>query len=30
MSEWQVYRLFAQGRGGWGAFRAALRERGVA
>jgi hypothetical protein len=26
-SEWQVYRLFAAGRGGWTAFRAALRER---
>jgi len=27
LSEWQVYRLFADGRGGWTAFRAALRER---
>jgi len=27
LSEWQVYRLFAQGRGGWAAFRAALNER---
>jgi Homing endonuclease associated repeat len=26
LSEWQVYRLFAQGRGGWGAFRAAVSE----
>jgi Homing endonuclease associated repeat len=24
LSEWQVYRLFAQGRGGWSAFRAAV------
>jgi phytoene dehydrogenase-like protein len=27
LSEWQVYRLFAGGRGGWTTFRAALRER---
>jgi hypothetical protein len=27
LSEWQVYRLFADGRGGWPAFGAALRER---
>jgi hypothetical protein len=26
LSEWQVYRLFAQGRGGWEAFRAAVSE----
>jgi len=26
-SEWQVYRLFAGGRGGWTAFQGALRER---
>jgi Homing endonuclease associated repeat len=27
LSEWQVYRLFADGRGGWPAFGVALRER---
>lgn len=27
LSEWQVYRLFADGRGGWSAFGAALSER---
>ena len=27
LSEWQVYRLFAGGRGGWTAFRAVLRDR---
>jgi hypothetical protein len=27
LSEWQVYRLFAGGRGGWTAFRVALRGR---
>ncbi|MGH3036703.1 MAG: homing endonuclease associated repeat-containing protein [Gaiellaceae bacterium] len=27
LSEWQVYRLFAEGRGGWTTFRAALRDR---
>lgn len=27
LSEWQVYRLFAAGSGGWPAFRAALAER---
>jgi hypothetical protein len=27
LSEWQVYRLFAGGRGGWAAFGVALRER---
>ena len=27
LSEWQVYRLFAAGRGGWPAYHAALRER---
>ncbi len=27
LSEWQVYRLFATGRGGWESFRFALRER---
>ena len=27
LSEWQVYRLFADGGGGWTAFRSALRER---
>ena len=27
LSEWQVYRLFAGGRGGWTAFRDFLRER---
>jgi len=27
LSQWQVYRLFADGRGGWSAFRDALRER---
>ena len=27
LSEWQVYRLFAGGRGGWTTFRAALRDR---
>ena len=27
LSEWQVYRLFAGGRGGWTTFRAVLRER---
>jgi Homing endonuclease associated repeat len=27
LSEWQVYRLFASGRGGWTTFRAALRDR---
>jgi Homing endonuclease associated repeat len=30
LSEWQVYRLFAQGRGGWGTFHAALRRRLIA
>ena len=27
LSEWQVYRLFAGGRGGWTTFRAVLRDR---
>jgi Homing endonuclease associated repeat len=27
LSEWQIYRLFAAGRGGWPAYHAALRER---
>jgi hypothetical protein len=27
LSEWQVYRLFARGRGGWPAFQYLLRER---
>ena len=27
LSEWQVYRLFAGGRGGWTTFRVALRDR---
>ncbi len=27
LSEWQVYRLFARDRGGWTAFRAAVRDR---
>lgn len=27
LSEWQVYRLFAHGRGGWTAFRVVLRDR---
>jgi hypothetical protein len=27
LSEWQVYRLFADGRGGWPAFQLMLRER---
>jgi Homing endonuclease associated repeat len=27
LSEWQVYRLFPDGRGGWSAFGIALRER---
>jgi hypothetical protein len=27
LSEWQVYRLFAGGRGGWTTFRAALQDR---
>jgi hypothetical protein len=27
LSEWQVYRLYADGRGGWPAFGGALRER---
>jgi hypothetical protein len=27
LSEWQVYRLFASGRGGWSAFLADVRRR---
>jgi hypothetical protein len=27
LSEWQVYRLFADGRGGWTTFREVLRDR---
>ncbi len=27
LSEWQVYRLFARGRGGWAAFRAAVSKQ---